>query len=768
MRLGIDFGTTNSAITLSDGATVHTFKVDTALPDLLPSLIYITKDFEEFAGTRARDIYLERNTNRQSRYVPKTVGEIELTVGGGSSVKFIKQLVTVMIDVLSPGRLLRSVKTVLRSKEYEGTSIFGRNYTVEQLIAIILGHMVQQVEAQTGVPVTHAVMGRPVKFSDDPDVDAAAEATLRRAAALAGIEDVTFLPEPIAAAYAYHREFNERQLTFIFDFGGGTLDLTVAELGGDREPRIRATEGVLIGGDDFDRRLLQHLLPHFGRGATLQDGQPVPEHVWESLLDWQTVEEMKRTDTITLIEDATRPGFSSDPRGFKALHALVMRNLYYTLLREAERAKIELSTRPETVIRMRETDIDVQERLTRAQFEQLISTEITTIDRAIDAVLARAGVQAGEIRFVVATGGSSQIPVFQRMLRDKFPHSAEKSQVAKTMTGVAQGLGIFGHDLDQLEQRRLPVDRSRLIDEVRADSAEFTPLIEEQPSYTQAVVGIYADGWFHATPWQAGAPGAPLEGGARPILLRASLASIESRILLGTTLSRFLLVKLSDLVSATENRDEMLHMLRLDRDMGEEYTFVEKWNRFGRSGILLLVTRRGTARTFRRTHVNRPLNDLGQWKLTLRGIADPPSALIGVKKNSEVLLISESGRATRFDISGLGVRGGTRFKLKQPETIYALNTAGIDRVALINRSGQAQAVAVDAVTKPAKAGAGRSVMRGGDVCGVLPLTPDGAAHALTSQGRLLELTLLPLRFGSAVENVTSLKPGERLIGCWTP
>jgi hypothetical chaperone protein len=766
MRLGIDFGTTNSAITLSDGKTVHTFKTDTELPDLLPSLIYITKDFEEFAGTRARDIYLERNTNRPSRFVPTVVGEIELTVGGGSDVKIIRQEVIVLIDALSPGRLLRSVKTVLRSKEYGGTSLFGREFTVEQLIAILLGHMVRQVEAQVGKPVTQVVMGRPVKFSDDPEVDASAETKLRAAAKLVGIEEVSFLPEPIAAAYAYHREFNQRKRTFIFDFGGGTLDLTVAELGGDHEPRVLATEGVLIGGDNFDRRLMEHLLPYFGRGAKLRNGQPVPEHIWESLLDWQTTEEMKRTDTIKLIENAARPGFSSNPEAFKALHTLVMQNFYYKLLREVERAKIALSSADETVIHFDELDIEIDEPLTRQQFEHMISTEMSTISAAIDRVMARSGVAAKDVEFLVATGGSAQIPVFRQMLQEKFPQAAEMSQEAKMLTGVVEGLGVFGHDLDLLEEKHLPVERSQLIEEVQAQSAEFVPIIEEAPTYAQAVVGIYGDGLFHATPWQSGAPIYPLQAANRPILLRGLFTASSSPILLGTTLSRFLLVNASDLVKATADRESQLQMLNLRRLQGEEYTFVEKWNRFGRNGILLLVTRWGNVRTYKRAHIDKPLRELGQWQLSLRGKADPPSSLVGVKKTSTVLLVTESGRATRIAISKLSSRGGAGIKLKQPETVYTINVDDVDKVALINRSGQAQAIGIANTPFPEKPGVGRVVFRSGDLCGVLPLGGTGKPHALTSNGRLIELALLPLTFSTGLENVAALQPGERLIACW--
>ena len=89
MRLGIDFGTTNSAIAVSDGADVCVFKVEEDLPDLLPSLIYITRRFRRHVGSTARETYLEQNTDRPSKLVLVYVGETEITVAGAGSSPII-------------------------------------------------------------------------------------------------------------------------------------------------------------------------------------------------------------------------------------------------------------------------------------------------------------------------------------------------------------------------------------------------------------------------------------------------------------------------------------------------------------------------------------------------------------------------------------------------------------------------------------------------------------------------------------------------------
>jgi hypothetical chaperone protein len=324
MRVGIDFGTTNSGIAIYDGATIHLFKTDETLPDLLPSVLYITKQFAEHVGTEAREIYLRQNANRPSRFEKIWVGELEMWVSTHTSPKKVRMDVYAWNDVLAPGRLLKSVKTALRSKDYEGTRIFSLDYSLERLISVILRHLKQKAEASLGQPITSAVLGRPVIFSEDKEVDERAQAIILAAARLAGLTEVQFLAEPIAAAYAFHKKMSRRQTTLIFDFGGGTLDLTVALLGGPEEPVILATEGVLVGGDDFDRRLFAHLLPHFGLGTTLADGQPIPGYIWDVVLHWESSEGQQMAEALDFLRQA-----AATTPALRPLEQLLTQNLQY-------------------------------------------------------------------------------------------------------------------------------------------------------------------------------------------------------------------------------------------------------------------------------------------------------------------------------------------------------------------------------------------------------------------------------------------------------
>ena len=154
MRIGLDFGTTNSGAAVFDGQRVYAFSLDSASrdPGVIRSVLYITRDHEVFIGQEAVDVYYRQNVGRPSRMVRQYVGEVEFTMGDVGSVKgypvgpatFVKE-VHILVDELTPGRMLRSLKSAL-SSDHTGTDIFGRVYKLEELIAIYLRELRDQIE----------------------------------------------------------------------------------------------------------------------------------------------------------------------------------------------------------------------------------------------------------------------------------------------------------------------------------------------------------------------------------------------------------------------------------------------------------------------------------------------------------------------------------------------------------------------------------------------------------------------------------------------
>jgi hypothetical chaperone protein len=446
MRIGLDFGTTNSGAAVFDGGQVRVLPLDPASrnPRVIRSLLYITRDQEAFIGQEAMDTYYRQNVGRPSKMVRQRVGEIELTF---AELGTFVQDVYVVVDELTPGRLLHSLKSEL-SGDYEGTMIFGHYYELEELLAIYLREVRRRVEAETGQTVDGVTMGRPVEFvgSDAGAGNRRAEARLRRAAEMAGFRDITFELEPVAAALHYELITDRPQNVLVFDFGGGTLDITVMRIG---EPgrQVHATGGLGIAGDAFDQRIIEALmLDHFGRGSSWgedADGDrasesPFPSQYTTALVHWQNIPDLNRPETLHFLEWAQITG--SHPSRVRALESLVVNNHAIRMIDEVERAKIALSSAHFALIRLSGDDINVWQPLTRSQFEALIADATRRIEDCLLDAVERSGLQLSEIDTVVRTGGSAQIPCFIEMLGRIF--GPEKVFLSDVFSGVAAGLAV--------------------------------------------------------------------------------------------------------------------------------------------------------------------------------------------------------------------------------------------------------------------------------------------------------------------------------------
>jgi len=323
----------------------------------------------------------------------------------------------VLVDELTPGRLLHSLKSGLAT-HYEGTTIFGQYYELDELIAIYLRQIRERVEKETGQAVDGIVLGRPVNFVDsDGEVDnQRAVDRLRRAAREAGFQEIAFELEPVAAAYHYELTLDKPQNIVVFDLGGGTLDVTVMHVGDPGKRRVFATGGVGIAGDTFDQRVIEGLLlGHFGRGSTWgEDAAPFPNQYTDRLVDWQAIPELNSPETLQFLQLVQRT--SSHPKQIRALESLLINNYAARLLDEVERAKIGLSSAHFELIQLTGDDIDVWQPITRSQFESLITAEIQHIETCLLDTMKCSGLTTDEIDAVVRTGGSAQIPRFIEML----------------------------------------------------------------------------------------------------------------------------------------------------------------------------------------------------------------------------------------------------------------------------------------------------------------------------------------------------------------
>ena len=199
MIVGMDFGTTNSGMSVYDGRNLQLIPLDSANanPHIARTALYITNRRRIYTGREAIEKYYEQNINRQVKYQRVWVGEITLSFA--ELPEFVRD-VSVEKDVLAPGRLFLSFKTGLKSPNYLGTTVGSEFYFLEDIVSLYLYSARQQAEAYLQTDLSQIVLGRPVHFSTDPEEDKLAEQRLVHAAFQAGYQEVYLQYEPIAAA----------------------------------------------------------------------------------------------------------------------------------------------------------------------------------------------------------------------------------------------------------------------------------------------------------------------------------------------------------------------------------------------------------------------------------------------------------------------------------------------------------------------------------------------------------------------------------------
>ena len=438
IQIGLDFGTSNSGVAVSDGSKVRLLPVDpkNIMPEVVKTILYITRDDQAYIGQEAIELYYRHNVNRLRRYVKKWAGEIEFT---GAEMFYVRDIF-VYEDELRPGRLMQYLKTALRKAggagDFTGTHIFDHYYRTVDLVRTYLQVLKKRSEQVLGEPIQGVTLGRPVKFSESPELDRQAEETLRQAAYAAGFETVDFELEPLAAALYYEQTLDRPQNALIFDFGGGTLDIAILRLG-ETPRQVYASGGIDIAGSDFDRAIIEkRLLPHFG----LEQASYEPEilELIQAVPDWIALLELSTPQNRENLERAMRAGIA--PVRLKTLQSLIFNDLAFSFYNQVEAAKIALSSQGAAVIALQDQGIDFWELYTRRQFEQDIEPYRQQIEAVLLDTLAASGLQAEQIDVVVKTGGSSHIPVFTHMLARLF--GADRLVTSNAFGSVTAGLAI--------------------------------------------------------------------------------------------------------------------------------------------------------------------------------------------------------------------------------------------------------------------------------------------------------------------------------------
>ena len=674
MIIGMDFGTTNSGIAVYDGRAANVLPLDPAAPNprVARTALYITNEQAVTIGRAAVDLYLEHNLNRPVRMQRVWVGEIEVIADG---LYYVTDVYT-WADALSPGRLFLSIKTALRDVNYPGTVIGQSYYSLDNLIALYLTVTKARAEKLLGREVTQVVMGRPVRFATDEESDRVAEARLLHAAFRAGYETVYLQYEPVAAAYSYALDLERPENALVFDFGGGTLDITVMRLG-EEQPRVLATGGIPVAGDVFDRKLVRAKLPrHFGEGSLYgprHKALTVPQWIYESFTDWQKLMELQSADNKRVLREIAQT--AQRRHQIEALMALAGSNYGLKMFDIVEGAKRTLSDKRGAEITLDGPGFEVREFVTRGEFEGIIRGETRAIEHHLLETVRRSGLRPEQIGAVIRTGGSALIPVFHEMLGRHFGEAKVRS--IDTFSSVTAGLGIIGHRLErgEIELRPHTTADFAALPEAKGGNLKVRPVnlelmqrrirLEEQggggAGENESMVvllgrpttgeKVWADVRVTSDERRVTNEETDEEGGPYVSALRLEA---DAQLLLITSRYRFLLITARQLA---DMREVGLGIEDIHRFAAREAVVAAvNWSAAREMERLLLVTSTGYARAY-------PLDALRpaiEAPTSLTFDNPPPGVPVlaqGIDRSMDTVIITESGRAVRWPLANVPLTG---------------------------------------------------------------------------------------------------------------
>ncbi len=430
--LGIDLGTTNSAMAIIEGGQPKIIENIEGMRTT-PSIVAITKNGERLVGMSAK---------RQAVTNPEnTIFSIKRLIGRSFEDEEVQRDLKVM-----PYKIIKAnggVKVKIGPSAGSGQA---KEYTPQEISAMILAKLKADAEAKIGEKITEAIITVPAYFND-----AQRQAT-KDAGRIAGLDVKRIINEPTAAALAYGFEKKKGQQIAVYDLGGGTFDISILDVSSDTV-EVKSTNGdTHLGGDDFDQRIIKWIIEQFKKdqGADL----------------------------------------SKDPLSLQRIKEA------------AEKAKIELSTMPETEINQPFITVDPSGRplhlvmkMTRAKLEELTGDLVAATIAPVRAALKDAGVDVKDIEEVLMVGGMTRMPLVLKTVKEFF--GKEPNLTVNPDEVVALGAAVQAGVLQGDVKDVLLLDVTPLTLGIETLGGVATPLIERNttiPTSKSQVFSTAADG----------------------------------------------------------------------------------------------------------------------------------------------------------------------------------------------------------------------------------------------------------------------------------
>ncbi len=421
--IGIDLGTTNSVVAIMEGDQPKVL-INSQGSRLTPSTVGFTDKGEILVGQTAKH---QQVTN------PK------------NTVFSIKRFMGRRHNEVAQEEKMVPYEVIGNPDEYVRVKVRGKDYTPEQVSAMVLGDLKKTAEAYFGEPVTEAVITVPAYFND------AQRKATKDAGEIAGLKVLRVLPEPTAAALAYGLDKKKNEKIAVFDLGGGTFDISCLDVGDGVFEVLAINGNTHLGGDDFDEELIHYL-----------------------------ADEFKKQEGVDL---------RKDPMALQRLKEA------------AEKAKIELSGAMETTINLpfitatQEGPKHLQMNLTRSKFEQLIGPLVEKCRKPVLDCLKDAAVTPEQIDEVVLVGGSTRVPMVQRLVKELFK-GKEPNRSVNPDEVVAVGAAIQASIATGQMKDILVLDATPLSLGVETLGGVMTPLIPRNttiPAEKKEVFSTAAD-----------------------------------------------------------------------------------------------------------------------------------------------------------------------------------------------------------------------------------------------------------------------------------